>query len=104
MTRHLDRPHLGVEYGQALRDLLPDGPAWPRLFLELPARNGARAMELIWGDVDASAAQLLIGDSDPRATIAMLPDWERNFGLPDPCLALPPQTVAARQAADWSAR
>ena len=88
----------GAEYGQALRDLLPDGPAWPRLsssyLQKWCAGNG-----LIWGDVDASAAQLLTGDSDPRATIAMLPDWERNFGLPDPCLALPPQTVGARQAA-----
>jgi uncharacterized protein YmfQ (DUF2313 family) len=88
----------GAEYAGALRDLLPDGQAWPRnpqsYLQKWCAGNG-----LIWGDVDASAAQLLIGDSDPRATIAMLPDWERNFGLPDPCLALPPQTIGARQAA-----
>ena len=68
----------GVEYAAALRDLLPDGPAWPRLsssYLQgWCAGNG-----LIWGDVDASAAQLLNQDSDPRATIAMLPDWERQF-------------------------
>jgi uncharacterized protein YmfQ (DUF2313 family) len=91
-------PHGGTEYAGALRDLLPDGPAWPRLsssyLQKWCAGNG-----LIWGDVDASAAQLLTVDSDPRATIAMLPDWERNFGLPDPCLALPPQTIGARQAA-----
>jgi uncharacterized protein YmfQ (DUF2313 family) len=88
----------GVEYAQALRDLLPDGPAWPRspssYLQKWVSGNG-----LIWGDVDKSAAQLLTVDSDPRFTIAMLPDWERNFGLPDPCLALPPQTIADRQAA-----
>jgi uncharacterized protein YmfQ (DUF2313 family) len=88
----------GVEYAGALRDLLPDGQAWPRnpqsYLQKWCSGNG-----LIWGDVDASAAQLLTGDSDPRSTIAMLPDWERNFGLPDPCLALPPQTIGARQAA-----
>jgi uncharacterized protein YmfQ (DUF2313 family) len=91
-------PRTGAEYAAALRDLLPDGPAWPRdpssYLQRWCAGNG-----LIWGDVDASAAQLLTVDSDPRYTIAMLPDWERNFGLPDPCLATPPQTVAARQAA-----
>ncbi len=88
----------GAEYAGALRDLLPDGPAWPRdpqsYLQKWCAGNG-----LIWGDVDASAAQLLTGESDPRVTIAMLPDWERNWGLPDPCLALPPQTVSTRQAA-----
>jgi uncharacterized protein YmfQ (DUF2313 family) len=38
-----------------------------------------------WGTVDARAADLLEQESDPRATIELLPDWERNFGLPDPC-------------------
>ena len=55
----------GVEYGGALRDLLPDGPAWPRdpssYLQKWCAGNG-----LIWGDVDKSAAQLLTVDSDPR--------------------------------------
>jgi uncharacterized protein YmfQ (DUF2313 family) len=91
-------PRTGTEYAGALRDLLPDGLAWPRdpssYLQKWCAGNG-----LIWGDVDASAAQLLTVESDPRAALAMLPDWERNFGLPDPCLALPPQTIGARQAA-----
>lgn len=91
-------PRTGAEYAGALRDLLPDGPAWPRspssYLQKWCSGNG-----LIWGDVDAAAAQLLTSDSDPRATVNLLPDWERNFGLPDPCLALPPQTIGARQAA-----
>jgi uncharacterized protein YmfQ (DUF2313 family) len=91
-------PRTGVEYAGALRDLLPDGPAWPRASSSY-LQKWCDGNGLIWGDVDASAAQLLTADSDPRATIAMLPDWERNFGLPDPCLALPPQTIGARQTA-----
>jgi uncharacterized protein YmfQ (DUF2313 family) len=38
-----------------------------------------------WGFVDARAADLLEQESDPRLTIELLPDWNRNFGLPDPC-------------------
>jgi uncharacterized protein YmfQ (DUF2313 family) len=35
--------------------------------------------------VDGRAGDLLERESDPRITIEMLPDWERNWGLPDPC-------------------
>lgn len=42
----------------------------------------------IWGaNVDARAADLLERESDPRATLDLLPDWERVAGLPDECLA-----------------
>jgi uncharacterized protein YmfQ (DUF2313 family) len=91
-------PHSAAEYALALRDLLPDGAAWPRdptsYLMKWCAGNGK-----IWGDIDASAAQLLNQESDPRKAVAMLPDWNRNWGLPDPCLATPPQTIADQQAA-----
>jgi uncharacterized protein YmfQ (DUF2313 family) len=32
---------------------------------------------------------LLEQESDPRLTVELLPDWERNWGLPDPCYAEP---------------
>jgi uncharacterized protein YmfQ (DUF2313 family) len=54
----------------------------------------------IWGQpVDARAADLLERESDPRATIELLPDWERNWGLPDPCLRSPPTSLSGRRAA-----
>jgi uncharacterized protein YmfQ (DUF2313 family) len=44
-----------------------------------------RGLAQIWGYVDGRAADLLERESDPRLTIELLPDWERNWGLPDPC-------------------
>jgi uncharacterized protein YmfQ (DUF2313 family) len=44
-----------------------------------------RGLSQIWGYVDGRAADLLERESDPRLTIELLPDWERNWGLPDPC-------------------
>jgi uncharacterized protein YmfQ (DUF2313 family) len=51
-----------------------------------------------WGFVDSRAADLLEQESDPRRTIELLPDWERNWGLPDPCYTAP-QTIGERQTA-----
>ena len=72
------------EYQTALAGLLPTGPAWPRepdsvLMRVLYGLAG------VWGLVDGRAADLLERESDPRITIEMLSDWERAFGLPDPC-------------------
>ena len=46
----------------------------------------------------ARAADLLERESDPRLTIELLPDWERNWGLPDPGVTAP-LTIAERQFA-----
>jgi len=43
-------------------------------------------------------ADLLEVESDPRYTIELLPDWERNWGLPDPCVK-EPTTVGERRLA-----
>lgn len=42
-------------------------------------------------------ADVLLAELDPRTTSLLLPDWERNYGLPDPC-AGQAQTVAERRA------
>jgi uncharacterized protein YmfQ (DUF2313 family) len=55
-----------------------------------------RGLTAIWGFVDSRAADLLERESDPRQTVEMLDWWERAWGLPDPCLAIP-QSVAERQ-------
>lgn len=49
-----------------------------------------------WGFVDSRAADLLERETDPRITIEMLSDWERAWGLPDPCLE-EPLTIGERQ-------
>lgn len=92
--RHVRR---GAEdYADALAWLLPTGPAWPRAAESVLMRL-VSGLAAIWGYVDSRAAELLERESDPRLTIEMLDDWERNFGLPDPCFAQG-HTIAERQA------
>ena len=45
----------------------------------------ATGLNQYWGHVDGRAADLLEIESDPRTTVELLPDWERAWGLPDPC-------------------
>jgi uncharacterized protein YmfQ (DUF2313 family) len=75
----------GSDYAQALLSLLPVGQAWPRDpdSVLVQAING---LAQYWGYVDGRAADLLERESDPRKTVELLPDWERAWGLPDPCL------------------
>jgi uncharacterized protein YmfQ (DUF2313 family) len=91
--RHVRRS--GADYLAAFLSLLPTGPAWPR--------DLASTMVLTWrglveyyGFVDGRAADLLERESDPRITVELLPDWERNWGLPDPCFPSA-TTIAERQ-------
>jgi uncharacterized protein YmfQ (DUF2313 family) len=76
---------------------LPRGAAWPRdpdaLLTSLTAALAARH-----ADVHRRAVQLLEVESDPRQTVLMLPEWERAYGLPDPCTPLN-ATLQQRRAA-----
>ena len=86
-----------ADFLQALQNLLPSGPAWPRdpdtvLNLELAAvADGLAALH-------ARAGVLSETESDPSQTTELLADWESAFGLPDPCTPLN-ATVAQRRAA-----
>jgi uncharacterized protein YmfQ (DUF2313 family) len=82
VDRHVRRT--GDDYGTAFLSLLPQGQAWPRepdSTLVLTCRG----LSYYYGFVDGRAADLLERESDPRKTIELLPDWERAWGLPDPC-------------------
>jgi uncharacterized protein YmfQ (DUF2313 family) len=86
------------DYTEAFFSLHPTGPAWPHA--EPPTASDSsehgdgealsdltRGLAQVWGDkVDARAADLLFIETDPRFATEMLPDWERAFGLPDPCV------------------
>jgi uncharacterized protein YmfQ (DUF2313 family) len=80
--RHIRRT--GEDYAQALADLLPTGPAWPREEWTTLMRlvNG---LANIFGYVDGRAADFLEIETDPRTTFEMLDSWEKAWGLPDPC-------------------
>jgi uncharacterized protein YmfQ (DUF2313 family) len=93
--RHVRRS--GDDYGNAFLMLLPTGQAWPRHPLSTLV-NASFGLCNYWGFVDGRAADLLETESDPRATLELLPDWERNWGLPDPCVTTP-QSIQARRTA-----
>lgn len=91
--RHIRRT--GDDYAQQFLALLPQGQAWPKE----PGSTLARActgLSEYWGFVDGRAADLLERESDPRQTIELLPDWEKAWGLPDPCFPSA-TTIAERQ-------
>jgi uncharacterized protein YmfQ (DUF2313 family) len=93
--RHVRRT--GQDYAQQFLRLLPQGQAWPRHPLGTLALT-CEGLNDYWGFVDGRAADLLETESDPRATVELLPDWERAWGLPDPCVQAPQGIVARRQA------
>ncbi|HEV8466029.1 MAG TPA: putative phage tail protein [Pseudolabrys sp.] len=92
--RHVRRT--GDDYAQALLSLLPQGQAWPR-HPESILVQACTGLSEYWGFVDGRAADLLETESDPRLTIELLPDWERNWGLPDPCFFGQQQAMADRR-------
>jgi uncharacterized protein YmfQ (DUF2313 family) len=80
--RHVRRS--GDDYTAAFLALLPRGQAWPRE----PGNTLYQTCDGLaqyWGVVDGRAADLLERESDPRHTVELLPDWEKAWGLPDPC-------------------
>ena len=91
--RHVTRT--GEDYATAMQALLPLGHAWPRDEDSMLMRV-VKGLTRIWGDFEDRSSTLLEMESDPRSTIELLPDWERNWGLPDPCYDAP-QSVYERQ-------
>jgi uncharacterized protein YmfQ (DUF2313 family) len=94
--RHVRRS--GDDYREAFFSLLPNGQAWPKHAIDSVLYGTVDGLSQYWGFVDSRAADLLEIESDPNTTIELLPDWERNWGLPDPCYTAP-QTIAARRLA-----
>jgi len=80
--RHVRRS--GEDYITPFLGLLPQGIAWPREQDSVLYRT-VRGLAKIWGFIDNRAADLLEREADPRYTIELLPEWERAWGLPDPC-------------------
>lgn len=85
--RHVRRT--GADYARQFMQLFPVGQAWPRGSdcgsPDTVFERVCRGLAAYWGFVDGRAADLLQRESDPRKTIELLPDWERAWGLPDPC-------------------
>jgi len=87
----------GEDYAEALSRLLPTGEAWSRdpasTLMQL-----VRGQAEIWGAVvDPRAADLLEIETDPRFTRELLAEWERAYGLPDPCVPVVQNLTERRQ-------
>src|SRR6516164_3032216 len=91
---HLRRS--GGDYRDAYLALLPEGQAWPKHSIDSVLWQVCDGLNNYWGTVDARAADLLEQESDPRQALELLPDWERNWGLPDPCFEAQ-TTITQRQ-------
>jgi uncharacterized protein YmfQ (DUF2313 family) len=89
----------GSDYREAFFSLLPNGQAWPKRAIGSVLWQTSDGLCEYWGFVDGRAADLLEIESDPRATVELLPDWERNWGLPDPCMKDPPTALVERRLA-----
>lgn len=86
------------DYAAAFARLLPSGAAWPR-DRDSALMGYIAGQAAIWGRlVDSRAADLLEVESDPRLTTSLLEEWERAFGLPDPCAAETPTLEDRRRA------
>jgi uncharacterized protein YmfQ (DUF2313 family) len=92
--RHVRRA--GDQYRDAFLSLLPQGQAWPRHAPDSVLWQAIDGLCDYWGYVDGRAADLLERESDPRTALELLPDWERNWGLPDPCWSQA-KTIGERQ-------
>jgi uncharacterized protein YmfQ (DUF2313 family) len=96
--KHITRS--GDDYAEAFQQLLPQGQAWPR-HDDSVLMKVVRGLSQIWGLIERRASDLLEQESDPRITMELLPDWERNWGLPDLCYYDPanPPSIGDRQRA-----
>lgn len=85
---------MSYRHADLLKRLLPPESLdanGPRISVELEAEGAAldRALQ---------SALLLADEMDPESTSALLPDWERVYGLPDACLEGAAQSKDQRRA------
>lgn len=86
----------GADYLSQALALLPEGPAWPK--------EPTAVLTSFWrASVDPLARASnrmcdLLPESIPCFSVDLLPEWERVYGLPDPCVPAA-QTLQERQLA-----
>lgn len=86
-----------ADFQQGVLGLLPRGRAWPRRLTSLLAAV-AGGIGDAFAQFHAACVTFLDVESDPALTVALLPDWEAEYGLPDACSPAAP-TVTQRRAA-----
>lgn len=85
------------DYTGALRDLMPQGIAWPKDVESVQSQLLiAFAKQFQKNDEDAQA---LIKGAFPATALELLPEWEETLGLPDPCSISEANTIDKRRNA-----
>lgn len=81
------QPHNAGDYANLLRRLMPPGVAWrnpPGSPGDLDLQGEAEELARI----DARAIYLCLYEFYAQTTRELLPEWEKEYGLPDPCTTL----------------
>lgn len=88
---------LAGDYAQAIAKLFPRGRAWIGKVGSVlnNFRNAVAAAVYI---LHQAVIDLIDTELNPATSNLLLPTWENDFGLPDPCIGTG-QTIAQRQAA-----
>ena len=84
-------------FQRAVQALLPRGRAWPRALDTTLAGVAGGISDTFFG-LHTEMVQLLDVESDPAQAVQLLPDWEKDYALPDPCMA-PNPSLGQRHAA-----
>lgn len=83
------------DYLGQIQALLPPGPAWAFEADAVLLRQSAALAES-FARVDVRSVNVL-AEADPRQTFELLPEWERDLGLPDKCSVQSGLTLADRR-------
>ncbi|MEW6778316.1 MAG: putative phage tail protein [Bdellovibrionota bacterium] len=87
------RRHLQADYGALLLALLPRGRAWPRD----ATSNLAKLLFALGAELARVEGRVhdLISEAFPSTVEELIDEWEKEYGLPDPCTE-PPSTLDER--------
>lgn len=86
-----------THYRRQLQDLLPTGAAWSR-GRDAMLTKLLTGLAAIFARIDGRADDLA-AEAIPLSPVELLPEWERDTGLPDPCSGAYATTVEERQQA-----
>lgn len=75
--------YLAAQFLQAFLNLMPRGRAWAKYV----GSNMSTALATLMPTYELSslAATNLLYDIFPANTLALIPEWQKSLGLPDPC-------------------
>ncbi len=92
------QPRNHASFRHAFLAALPVGAIWPRSEGSVLWKI-ATALTAVTARWASRAGQFLLVEAFPPRSLTTLADWERVFGLPEPCLTITSQTLAERQQA-----